>query len=265
MEDVGAYLLEAFPHLSVDVHNPNETIWIEIREDAAFIHPSPLPGAGGLPAGTAGKAALLLSGGIDSPVAGFLCARRGLALIAVHFFSHPYTAPEAKDKVLELAKILSGYTGPMAVYCLPFTEIQETLRRLCPEDYFTILSRRMMMRAAERIAQREECGAIITGESLAQVASQTLPSLAATDTVCHLPVLRPLIGLDKEEIIQRARKIGTYATSILPYEDCCTVFSPKHPKTRPTRHQTEAAERRVPIETLLRRCIHDAEKVVIYD
>jgi len=263
MEDVGAYLLETFPYLTVDVRHPDETVWVEIREDAAFVHLAALPGAAGLPSGTAGRAMLLLSGGIDSPVAGFLCARRGLALTAVHFYSYPYTSPEAKDKVLRLAETLAGYAGPMTVHCLPFTEIQETLRRRCPDGYVTILSRRMMMRAAEKIAWREGCGALVTGESLAQVASQTLPSMAVTDAVCRLPVLRPLVGLDKEEIIQRARKIGTYETSILPYEDCCTVFTPKHPKTRPTPHQTEAAERCLPIETLLMRCIQGSEKIEI--
>lgn len=240
--EVGAAVLEAFPHLKVDVHSPDTTVYVEVRDRAAYVHTDPTPGAGGLPQGSAGRAAVLLSGGIDSPVAAWMMARRGLELEAVHFFSYPYTSERAKQKVLDLAKILVKHTGYMTVHVVPFTEIQERIRDRCPEEYFTILMRRSMMRIADRVAELHGCSALITGESLGQVASQTVKALGATGSVVSRPVFRPLIGMDKEEIVRVSRRIGAFETSILPYEDCCTVFTPKHPKTRPQLEAVEAVE-----------------------
>jgi len=239
---VGGELDEAYPHLQVDVHNPELTIHLEVRDYAAYVHADPEPGAGGLPVGMGGKAVSLLSGGIDSPVASYMMAKRGVQLEMVHFFSYPYTSEEAKQKVLDLAKLLTPWCGKLVVHVVPFTAIQEELRRSCPEELFTILMRRFMMRIAQKIAFREGCGALVTGESLGQVASQTMYAMRCTGAVCELPVFRPLIGMDKEEIIRIARKINTLETSILPYEDCCTVFTPKHPRTRPHIEELEAAE-----------------------
>lgn len=231
--ELGALLLERLPQLRVDVHRPDITVWVEIREGFAFVHTAPTPGAGGLPSGMSGRAALLLSGGIDSPVAGWRMARRGLDLVGVHFHSYPYTSDEALEKVKTLAGLLASWHGPFPLYVVAFTAIQERLRAEAPEDYFTLLMRRSMCRIAEQIARRERCGALITGESLGQVASQTLEAMAVTAQSASLPIFRPLIGMDKEEIVVTARRIGTFETSILPYEDCCTVFTPKHPKTKP--------------------------------
>ena len=239
---VGGELDECYPHLQVDVHNPELTIHLEVRDYAAYVPADPEPGAGGLPVGMGGKAVSLLSGGIDSPVASYMMAKRGVQLEMVHFFSYPYTSEEAKQKVLDLAKLLTPWCGKLVVHVVPFTAIQEELRRSCPEELFTILMRRFMMRIAQRIAFREGCGALVTGESLGQVASQTMYAMRCTGAVCELPVFRPLIGMDKEEIIRIARKINTLETSNLPYEDCCTVFTPKHPRTRPHIEELEAAE-----------------------
>jgi len=260
--DLGGVLAKAFPHLSVDVHKPEVTVMAEIRDFAAYLHTGPLPGAGGMPACSAGKATLLISGGIDSPVAGFRMARRGIALHAVHFFSYPYTSERAKDKVLALLSILASYCGPIDVDIVPFTEVQEEIHRLCKKEYLTLVMRRIMMRIAGRLAEAERSRALITGESLGQVASQTLPALCSTDDASPLPVFRPLIGMDKEEIIADARKIGTFDTSILPYEDCCTVFTPKHPKTKPALENVAAEERKLD-PAVIDRAAAKAERVVV--
>ena len=230
---VGGELHEAYDNLEVDVHHPELTVYVEVRDYAAYVHTQPQPGAGGLPVGINGRAVSLLSGGIDSPVASWMIAKRGVALDMVHFFSYPYTSLEAKEKVLELARLLTPWTGRLTVHVVPFTAIQEELRRSCPEDYFTLLMRRFMMRIAEGVAHRTGCHAIVTGESLGQVASQTMDAMAVTGAVTDLPVFRPLVGMDKEEVVRLSRKIGTFETSILPYEDCCTIFVAKHPVTKP--------------------------------
>ena len=261
--ELGAVLLEHFPHLKVEVEHPEVTVMVEIREFAAFIHVDQLPGAGGIPVGTGGRAALLLSGGIDSPVAGYMMAKRGLELIAVHFASPPYTSDRARHKVELLAKKLTPYCGRISLFVVPFTQIQEAIRDQCPEDFFTLVMRRCMMRIAQSIALRENCGGLITGESLGQVASQTLMALACTDQVTSLPILRPAIGMDKEEIVQIARRIDTFDTSILPYEDCCTVFTPRHPKTKPRPQQLEAIEKGMTgLEEMLRQASEEAELVI---
>ncbi len=257
--EVGGAILEAFPHLSVDVHSPDEIITVEIRDFAAYIRAGQIKGAGGLPVGTAGKAAILISGGIDSPVAAYTMAKRGLKLDAIHFASPPYTSPRAEQKVKTLLSKVALYSGPINLAVVPFTEIQEEIGKKCPEEYFTLIMRRMMMRIAERVAIHQKCGALITGESLGQVASQTLPALAVTDSVTLMPVLRPLIGNDKEEIVAVSRKIDTFETSCLPYEDCCTVFTPKHPKTRPTIALCEDAEKNLDIENLIEKAIANIE------
>ena len=233
METLGGDILEKYPHLRVDVHHPELTCMVEVRDHAAYVHGDQLPGAGGMPVGSAGEALLLLSGGIDSPVAAYMMAKRGLALTAVHFESPPYTSERAREKVLALAKKLERFTGRLPVYVVPFTEAQLAIRDVCPEEYFTVIMRRMMMRVASRIAERDRLGALITGESLGQVASQTLGAIAVTDKSADRPVFRPLIGMDKEEIVQISRRIDTYELSILPYEDCCTVFTPRHPRLKP--------------------------------
>ena len=256
---VGGAILSAFPHLRVDVHNPDEIITVEIRDFAAYIRAGQLPGAGGLPVGTAGKAAILISGGIDSPVAAWTMAKRGLKLDAIHFASPPYTSPRAEQKVKTLLSKVAVYSGTIKLAIVPFTEIQEKIAAECPEEYFTLIMRRMMMRIAERIASYHKCGALITGESLGQVASQTLPAIGVTDCVTNMPVLRPLIGSDKEEIIKISRKIDTFETSCLPFEDCCTVFTPKHPKTRPTPQLCEQAEAALNIPELIEKAIAETE------
>jgi len=232
--DLGGLLLSRYPHLKVDVNNPEVTVVVEVRDFAAYIHTDQLPGAGGIPVGTGGRAALLLSGGIDSPVAGYMMAKRGLSLIGVHFASPPYTSDRSLQKVRDLCAKLTPYCGKVALFTVPFTKIQEHIRAHCPDDLMALIMRRFMMDIAERIAKVQDCSALITGESVGQVASQTLMALTCTEAaVRDLPVLRPVIGMDKEEIITIARKIDTFETSILPYEDCCTVFTPKHPKTKP--------------------------------
>ncbi|MBQ4248260.1 MAG: tRNA 4-thiouridine(8) synthase ThiI [Ruminococcus sp.] len=253
--ELGGKLLETFPHLSVDVHKPDVTVTVEVREKYAFINAGKLEGAGGIPVGSSGKAMLLLSGGIDSPVAGYMMSKRGAVIDAIHFEAPPYTSERAKQKVEKLAKKMTEYCGDIAFYCVPFTQIQETLRDKCPEELFTILMRRLMMEIAQRIAVRESCQALVTGESLGQVASQTMYAMVCTDAVCRIPVFRPCVGLDKTEIIDISRKIDTFETSILPYEDCCTVFTPKHPKTRPELGAVEAAQARVDWEELIQKAV----------
>lgn len=257
--EVGGALLSAFPHLSVDVHNPDEIITVEIRDRDAYIRAGQLRGAGGMPVSSSGRAAIMISGGIDSPVAAYLMARRGLELNAIHFASPPYTSPRAELKVRQLLSKVARYSGTIRLAIVPFTEIQEQIANLCPEEYFTLIMRRMMLRIAQKLAAERGCGALITGESLGQVASQTLPALAVTETLAELPVLRPLIGMDKEDIITISRKIDTFDISIQPYEDCCTVFTPKHPRTRPTIAQCEQAEAALDIDTLVDKAIKETE------
>ncbi len=257
--EVGGKLLQSFPHLRVDVHNPDEVITVEIRDYAAYIRAGQLHGAGGLPVGTAGKSAILISGGIDSPVAAWTMAKRGLCLDAIHFASPPYTSPRAEMKVRTLLSKVAKYCGTIKLGIVPFTEIQQEIGEKCPEEYFTLIMRRMMMRISERLAKKQNCLALITGESLGQVASQTLPAIAVTDSVCNMPVFRPLIGMDKEEIISISRKIDAFETSILPFEDCCTVFTPKHPKTRPTEEQCTVAESALDIEALVEMAVNGTE------
>ena len=258
---VGEYvLMRNEDHLKVDVHKPEHVLSIEIR-DQAYLYCQVYPAVGGMPVGTGGKAALLLSGGIDSPVAGYMIAKRGVQLVAVHYHSFPYTSEFAKQKVLDLAKILSDYCCGIKVYVVPFTEIQMQIHEKCPEDYTTLIMRRYMMRIAERIARKEECLALITGESVGQVASQTMEALATTDQVVGMPVFRPLIGFDKIDIIEYARKIGTYETSSLPYEDCCTVFTPKHPATKPKMAKILEGECNLDQEALIAAAVDNAEIV----
>ncbi len=251
----GEELLRRFPHLRVDVHEPELTVWIEIRDFGAYIHGPQLPGAGGMPVGTGGRAALLISGGIDSPVAGYMMAKRGIELAAVHFASPPYTSERAEMKVESLLRQVGTYAGRIRLHIVPFTHIQEEIDRACPEELFTLIMRRFMMKIATRVAVMEDCGALITGESVGQVASQTIPALACTDAAAGLPVFRPVIGMDKEEIIAIARRIGTFETSIQPYEDCCTVFTPRHPRTRPRLAMLEEAEAALDVEALMEEAV----------
>lgn len=259
---LGEKLLESFPHLTVDVHNPEITVTVEIR-DRAYIRGNQLKGAGGMPVGSSGKAGLLISGGIDSPVAAYMMAKRGVDLTAIHFASPPYTSKRAEEKVHELLTRVARYSGRITLYTVPFTEIQESIRDLCPEDYFTLVMRRFMMKIASEISESCGCLALITGESVAQVASQTLAALRTTDDAATLPVMRPLIGMDKEEIITISRKIDTFETSIQPYEDCCTVFTPKHPKTKPTLEDVKNAESALDIEALSKKAVEGAQKIFI--
>lgn len=261
--EVGGYLSDVYPHLSAKMNSPEMTVMVEIRDKAAYISGEKFRGAGGMPVGSNGRAMLLLSGGIDSPVAGYMMAKRGLELSAVHFYSYPYTSKEARDKVLDLADIVSNYSGKLTVLLVPFTEIQLEISKKCMEDYFTIIMRRMMMRISQRAAEMQHCGALITGESLGQVASQTMEALGCTQAVCYMPVFRPAIGLDKEEIIEVARKIGTFETSNLPYEDCCTVFTPRHPQTKPRLEKVEEQEKRLDVEALVDRAVAAIEKVTL--
>ena len=260
---VGGLLSEAYPHLKVDVHNPELIVHLEVRDFAGYVHANPEPGAGGLPVGVGGRAVALLSGGIDSPVACYMMAKRGLALEMVHFFSYPYTSNEAKEKVLELASLLTGYCGRLTVNIVPFTGIQEELRRSCPEPYFTLAMRRFMMRISEMIADRVGAGALVTGESLGQVASQTMAAMAVTEDVVKKLVFRPLIGMDKEEIVKISRHIGTFDTSILPYEDCCTVFTPRHPRTQPKVSDFDDIETKYDFEGLCQQAFDNIERVQI--
>ena len=256
---VGGAILSKFPHLKVDVKNPEILVTIEIREKFAFIRGNQTKGAGGMPTGTAGKSAILISGGIDSPVAAYMMAKRGLVLNAIHFASPPYTSPQAEEKVHNLLRKVSRYSGNITLFTVGFTEIQEAIRDNCPEELFTLVMRRFMMRISQRIADREECKALITGESLGQVASQTLNALACTDAVVSIPVFRPVIGLDKEEIIKISRQIDTFDISIEPYEDCCTVFTPKHPKTKPQISVLEQAEQSLDVDALIERALENTK------
>ena len=258
---VGGELAEAFPDVKVDVHDPELTVVVEIRDLAAYVHGPAVPGAGGMPVGSNGTAVTLLSGGIDSPVSTYMIARRGVRLIPVHFFSFPYTSELAKEKVLDLAAILTGYCGNMTVEIVPFTHIQEEIKFNCPEEFFTLIMRRFMMRIAERIAKDNGAKAIVTGENLGQVASQTMEAMASTQAVTDLPVLQPLIGMDKQDIIALARQLGTFDTSILPYEDCCTVFTPKHPRTKPKVSEVEAAESVLDVDALVNEAVAGIERV----
>ena len=259
-QEIGGRLAEAHPHVEVDVHHPDYTVYVEVRDLAAYVHGPAEPGAGGLPTGVGGRAMCLLSGGIDSPVAAHMIAKRGVEIEAVHFFSYPYTSQLAKDKVLELGRLVTKYSGKMTVNVVGFTEIQEAIRDNCPEEFFTLIMRRFMMEISARIAKWDGCGALITGENLGQVASQTMEAMTVTGAVVDIPVFMPLIGMDKEEIIRIARKIGTFETAILPYEDCCTVFTPKHPKTKPTLAQVINAERKLDREALITRALENIEK-----
>lgn len=260
--EVGGYILEHVPGLSVDVKNPQLTVYVEMREQA-YVYTSILPGKGGMPLGSSGKAMLLLSGGIDSPVAGYMVASRGVYLEAVHYHSFPYTSERAKEKVLTLARLLAQYTGPIRLHIVHFTEIQMAIYEKCPEEQLTILMRRYMMKIAERVALENQCQAIVTGESIGQVASQTIASLHVTNSAVELPVFRPLIGMDKDEIIERARTIGTFETSILPYEDCCTVFVPKHPVTRPNLRKIELSEKLLEEEALIADALSKTETILV--
>ena len=260
---LGGDLHDAYPHLKAQMDNPQITVKVEVRERNAFVSAGVIPGAGGLPTGLNGRGMLLLSGGIDSPVAGWMMAKRGLELGAVHFFSYPYTSEEAKQKVLDLAEIVARWSGKLTVSVVPFTKIQTEIRDKCPEDYFTIIMRRMMMRISERVAQRQNCQGLITGESLGQVASQTIQAITVTNAVCEMPVLRPVIGMDKEEIVTISRHIGAFETSILPYEDCCTVFTPKHPQTKPRREEVEEMEKVLDIEALIEEAMAGIQRVTL--
>ena len=240
--ETGGAILKAFPHLKVDVHNPDLVVNVEIRDFGAYVRGGAIRGAGGIPVGTGGNAAILISGGIDSPVAAYMMAKRGVRLTAIHFASPPYTSPRAEQKVVKLLKKVARYSGDMTMYTVPFTEIQETIKNKCSEELFTIIMRRLMMEISQRIAEKRDCSALITGESLGQVASQTIHAIGCTDAATTLPVFRPLIGMDKQEIIDISYKIDTFKTSIEPYEDCCTVFTPKHPRTRPVLKYVEQAQ-----------------------
>lgn len=253
--EVGAHLLRSIPSLRVDVHNPDITVTVEVRDKNVFIHGNQIKGAGGMPVGTAGRVALLVSGGIDSPVAGWMMAKRGLQLSAIHFAAPPYTSKRAEMKVRDLVSIVAKYSGRVNFAVVNFTEIQEAIKEHCPEELFTIIMRRMMMKISVRLAERDNCGALVTGESLGQVASQTLGAIACTDAAVNIPVFRPLIGMDKNEIIEISRAIGAFETSILPYEDCCTVFTPKHPRTRPTLELIEKAESVFDFSEMIERAI----------
>ncbi len=264
--EVGGFLDDAVPGMIVDVHNPEVTVQIEVRDREAFVYcrENRIKGQGGMPIGTGGKATLLLSGGIDSPVAGHMIAKRGIEIDAVNFFSFPYTSERAKEKVIELASILAQYTSKINLYIVPFTEIQLAIRDNCPEEHMTLIMRRFMMKLSERIAEKHKSQALITGESAGQVASQTLAALNVTNSVVKMPVLRPLIGMDKTEIIERSQAINTFETSILPYEDCCTVFTPRHPTTQPKMASIEKSELRLNVDELIEKALEGVERIEIY-
>ncbi|MDO5123049.1 MAG: tRNA uracil 4-sulfurtransferase ThiI [Eubacteriales bacterium] len=261
--EVGALLLEKFPHLKVDVHNPQVKVTVEIRDFGAYIRAGAEKGAGGIPVGTGGNAAILISGGIDSPVAAYMLAKRGVKLTAIHFASPPYTSERAEDKVKRLLMKVSRYAGPIEMITVPFTKIQETIKDRCDEELFTIIMRRMMMKISCIIAKKYDCTALITGESLGQVASQTITAIACTDDASDMPVFRPLIGMDKEEIVQISRKIDTFETSIEPYEDCCTVFTPKHPRTKPVLKFVRYAEEDARLDELIEDAVENVKAVTV--
>ena len=260
-QEIGGRIADARPSLTVDVHHPAYTVYVEIRDLSAYVHGPAEPGAGGLPTGVGGRAMVLLSGGIDSPVASYMMAKRGLEIEAVHFFSYPYTSQLAKDKVIALARLVTRYCGRMTVNVVSFTEIQEAIRDNCPEEFFTLIMRRFMMDIAQRLAKQDGCGALITGENLGQVASQTMEAMTVTGALVDIPIFMPLVGMDKKDIVDIARKIGTLDTSILPYEDCCTVFTPKHPKTKPTLGQVLNAEKKLDREALIDRAMEQIERI----
>ena len=260
---VGGELADAYPGTRVNVHEPDLVVHVEVRDRRAYVHGAPLPGVGGLPVGCGGTAVTLLSGGIDSPVSTYMIAKRGVHMIPVHFFSFPYTSELAKQKVLDLAKILTDYCGRMTVEVVPCTHIQTEIRDKCPEEYFTLIMRRFMMRIAQGVADRNGAKALVTGENLGQVASQTMEALGCTEAVCRVPVLRPLIGFDKEEIVRLARTIGTFELSTLPYEDCCTVFTPRHPRTKPRLDAVEEAEAALDIDGLVKEALDNIQRVRI--
>lgn len=264
--EIGGFLHEAFEGLIVDVHNPQKTVKVEVRDFGAYVYcmENKMAGQGGMPIGSSRKATLLLSGGIDSPVAGHMIAKRGVELEAVNFFSYPYTSGRAKEKVIKLASILARYTSKIDLYIVPFTEIQLAIRDNCPEEHMTLIMRRFMMKISEKLARWHKSDALITGESLGQVASQTMGALDVTNSVVDIPVLRPLIGMDKEEIIVRSRSIDAFETSILPYEDCCTVFTPKHPTTNPKRKTVERTEAVLDMDTLIKNALDGVEKITVY-
>ena len=264
--EVGGWLDDEFPEIIVDVHNPDVTVKVEVRDYAAYVYAdeNKIQGQGGMPIGSGNKATLLLSGGIDSPVAGHMISKRGVEIDAVNFFSFPYTSERAKEKVIKLASILAQYTSKINLYIVPFTEIQLQIRDKCPEEQMTLIMRRFMMRIAERIAVQNKSKALITGESVGQVASQTLAALDVTNAVVDMPILQPLIGMDKLEITDRSVAIGAYETSILPYEDCCTVFTPKHPTTNPKRENIEKSEKHLDIEKLIEEALAGVEEIEVY-
>lgn len=262
-QEIGGRIAEAHPDCAVDVHNPEYTVYVEVRDLAAYVHGPAVPGAGGLPTGVGGRAMCLLSGGIDSPVAAYMMAKRGVEVECVHFFSYPYTSQLAKDKVMELARLVTKYCGRMTVNIVSFTQIQEAIRDNCPEEFFTLIMRRFMMEISQRIAKDDGCGALITGENLGQVASQTMEAMAVTGAVVDIPIFMPLVGMDKEEIVTISRRIGTFETSVLPYEDCCTVFTPKHPKTKPTLGQLLNAEKNLDREALIQQALQSIEKIAV--
>ncbi len=261
-EEIGGLLLERFDNLSVDLHDPEYRVVVEVRDFGAYVHGVAHKAAGGMPVGSSGMGMLMLSGGIDSPVAGYMMAKRGVQLCCIHFESPPYTSERAKLKVLTLADKMTEYCNTFEVHVVPFTRIQEEIKRSCKEEYFTVIMRRVMRMVTNRVAKARGCGAIITGESLAQVASQTMQAIGCTDAASELPVLRPLIGMDKLEIVDIARKIDTFETSILPYEDCCTVFTPRHPKTRPVLEQIVREEEKLDLEPLIEEAVSGTEKLV---
>ncbi len=262
---VGERILEAFPHLSVDVHNPDITITVEVRDFGAYVRGDSRPGAGGIPIGTGGRAAVMISGGIDSPVAAWMLAKRGVELVAIHFSSPPYTSLRAEQKVASLLKKVAEFSGKITMITVPFTEIQENIKNYCDEDFFTVIMRRFMMRISEIIAKKYRCKALITGESLGQVASQTMDAITCTNDAAKMPIFRPLIGMDKDEIVEIARKIETFELSILPYEDCCTVFTPKHPRTKPVLRDVQQEESKLDYEKLIQSAVEGAKITEILD
>jgi len=257
--EVGGRLLASYHNLKVDVKEPEVVVHVEMREGYAYVHTGREKGAGGMPTGTNGRAMLLLSGGIDSPVAGYMIGKRGVKLEAIHFFSYPYTSERAKDKVMALAKIIGGYMGGLKVHIVPFTEIQLAIRDKCPEEHLTLVMRRFMMQISQKIAEQRGCSALVTGESIGQVASQTMGALAVTDDAVTMPVFRPLIGMDKEEIVEISRKIDTFETSILPYEDCCTVFTPRHPSTKPKLEKVKLSQNLLEWEKMIDEAVEGTE------
>ncbi|MBQ7668066.1 MAG: tRNA 4-thiouridine(8) synthase ThiI [Clostridia bacterium] len=260
--EIGGEILENVPGLKVDVNNPDNELNIEVREET-YIYLEKIEALGGMPTGTNGRGLLLVSGGIDSPVAGFMLARRGVEVDAIHFFSPPYTGPKAKEKVIDLCKIVAGYSGKINLYMINFTDAQLSIRDNCPKEQMVLLMRRIMMRIAEIVAKEKGCDALITGENIGQVASQTMASMVTTNEVVNIPVFRPLIGMDKNDIIDMAKKIGTYETSILPYEDCCTIFVPKHPETNPKVEKIRESEKHLNLEKIIDDAIKNMEHIVI--